>query len=381
MSSLRVTWGGGEIGGVAQTRLGVLDGLRGMAILLVVWYHVWQISWLPAPLHALQFIPETGFEGVDLFFYISGFVIAYPFVKALAAGAARPGWGHFAYRRAMKIVPSYLLSIVIAIGVGYAQFAGGAQAVRDVGTHLLFIHTWSYDTYGSINGVLWTLGVEVQFYALFPLLWAAFKHYPWLTAGIMTAVSLVYRVHAAQCCAHDWMELLVFNLPGYFDVFAAGMISALLYVRWRNGRAAWQAPLATIAAAAGFALLTFLLRDLWSIRTQPQWMTLWQVEHRTLVVAAFALIALGSLLAVPGWQRAIANPALLFLAAISYNLYLYHQMLARMVAKLHLAPLSFTLVAFAVSIGAATLVTYLFERPLLRMPMARPRASRALSDA
>lgn len=357
---------------MAQGRLGVLDGLRGIAVLLVLWYHVWQISWLPAPFSWMQFVPETGFEGVDLFFYISGFVIVYPFVKAMIAGDAQPAWSHFAYRRMMKIVPSYVLSIVVAIAIGYAHFANAGQAVRDIGTHLLFIHTWSYSTYGSINGVLWTLGVEVEFYAIFPLLWLAFKHYPWITAAAMTAVSLLYRIHAQQCCLHDWMGLLVFNLPGYLDVFAAGMISALLYIRLRDVKTPWLPAMATLLAAGGFALFAMLLENLWAIRAQSDWPTLWQIDNRTFVAIAFLLMGVGSLLAMGAWQRVLASPVLLFFAAISYNLYLYHQMLARLLVRLHLSPIAFTLTAFAVSIAAATAVTYLFERPLLRLPVGYP---------
>ena len=386
---------------MAQTRLGVLDGLRGIAVLLVLWYHVWEISWLPAPLPSLQFIPETGFAGVDLFFYISGFVIVYPFVKALARGEAPPTWGHFAYRRAIKIVPSYVLSIAVVIAIGYAHFSSAGEALRDIGTHLLFVHTWWQDTYGSINGVLWTLAVEAEFYAVFPLLWPAFKRYPWITAGAMVAVSMLYRSHAADCCYHTTMELLVYNLPGYLDIFAAGMISALLFVRWRDVKAQWAAPAATIAAIAGFALLVTLLQNLWSIRTTDQWSTVWQIHNRTLVGLAFTMMGLGSLLAIPAWQRLLANPLLLFFAAISYNLYLYHQPLARLLLKWHIPPyagadqhgdahweLTYTLVAFAVTIAQATLVTYLFERPLLRVPMerwralvSRKKAARALSEA
>ncbi|HKU67106.1 MAG TPA: acyltransferase [Candidatus Baltobacteraceae bacterium] len=372
---------------VAQGRLGVLDGLRGIAVLLVLWYHVWEISWLPAPLPSLQFIPETGFAGVDLFFYISGFVIVYPFVKALLRGDAPPSWGHFAYRRAIKIVPSYVLSIAVVIAIGYAHFGSAAQALRDIGSHLLFIHTWWQSTYGSINGVLWTLAIEVEFYALFPLLWPAFKRYPWLTAAAMVGFSLLYRAHAQQCCSHTSMDLLVYNLPGYLDIFAAGMISALLYVRWRELNARSIAPLATFAAIGGFVMLALLLQNLWSIRTADEWSTVWQVQNRTLVAAAFTLMGLGSLLAVPAWQRLIANPVLLFFAAISYNLYLYHQPLARLLLKWRIPPyagtdqhadphweVAYTLVAFAVTIAQAALVTYLFERPLLRVPVERWRA-------
>jgi peptidoglycan/LPS O-acetylase OafA/YrhL len=385
---------------MAQTRLGVLDGLRGIAVLLVLWYHIWEISWLPAPLPQLQFIPETGFAGVDLFFYISGFVIVYPFVKALLHGEPQPGWAHFAYRRAIKIVPSYVFSIVVVIAIGYATFANAGEAFRDIGTHLLFIHTWWQDTYGSINGVLWTLAVEVEFYAVFPLLWLAFKRYPWLTTGAMILFSQLWRMHASDCCYHTSMGLLIYNLPGYLDIFAAGMISALLYVRWRDADAKWIAPAATLAAVGGFVLFALLLQNLWNIRTTDQWSTVWQIHNRSLVGLAFALMGLGSLLAVPAWQRLLANRILLFFAAISYNLYLYHQPLARLLLKWRVPPyrgtnqhfdphweLTYTIVAFAVTIAQAAIVTYLFERPLLRMPMerwrtlfARKKPSRALSQ-
>ena len=103
-----------------KDRLGVLDGMRGIAVLLVLWYHIWEISWLPAPAPWLQFIPETGFIGVHLFFFLSGFVITFPFVRAQLAGEPQPTWGHFAWRRFIKIVPSYVLSIVVAYAIGYA---------------------------------------------------------------------------------------------------------------------------------------------------------------------------------------------------------------------------------------------------------------------
>lgn len=389
-----------QITTVAEGRLGVLDGLRGIAVLLVLWYHVWEISWLPAPLASLQFIPETGFIGVDLFFYISGFVIVYPFVKAMAAGDPPPIWGHFAYRRAIKIVPSYLLSIIAVIAVGYARFSSAGQAFRDVGAHLLFIQSWWQSIVGSINGVLWTLAVEVEFYALFPLLWAAFKRYPWLTACAMAGFSQLWRMHAQQCCYHNGMYILIFNLPGYLDIFAAGMISALLYVRWRDGKSVLQMPLATTAAIGGFVMLTLLLQNEWAMRAVDQWSTVWQVHNRTLTGLSFALIGLGSLLAFPLWRRLLANRVLLFLAAISYNLYLYHQPIARLMLEWRIPPydtsdphadhhwqIAYTLLAFAITIAQATVVTYFFERPLLRMPMERWRAlvsrkreGRALSE-
>src|ERR1700692_2117973 len=85
---------------------GVLDGLRGLAVLLVLWYHVWEISWLTPPAW-LAFLPATGFIGVTLFFFLSGFVIAYPFVRSRFDESPQPSWRHFVWRRFIKIVPSY----------------------------------------------------------------------------------------------------------------------------------------------------------------------------------------------------------------------------------------------------------------------------------
>ena len=372
---------------MAQTRLAVLDGLRGIAVLLVLWYHIWEISWLPAPRPWLQFLPETGFVGVDLFFFISGFVIVYPFVKALIHDEAPPSWGHFAYRRAIKIVPSYVLCIVVLIAIGYAHFSSPAQAARDIITHLLFIHTWWGQTAGSINGVLWTLAVEVQFYLVFPLIWWLFSRNPWITAGAMIAAAFVFRSYGQACCFHTTAGLMLENLPSYLDTFAFGMISAYLYVQWRERiRSGVPRGVALITALAGFAALTLLLQNLWAVRLSPDWSTVWQIHNRTLVGASFVLIALGCLLSAGAWQRAVANPVLLFLGVISYNLYLYHQAFARELLAWHVPPyrgtdqhadphweLTYTIVAFVLTIAQAAVVTYLFERPLLRIPMERWR--------
>jgi peptidoglycan/LPS O-acetylase OafA/YrhL len=368
---------------MAQTRLAVLDALRGIAVLLVLWYHVWEISWLPAPLPALQFIPETGFAGVDLFFFISGFVIVYPFVKAVIHADIEPTWGHFAYRRAIKIVPSYVLSIVVLIAIGYAQFGSAREAAVAIVTHLLFIHTWFSDTYGAINGVLWTLAVEVEFYLVFPLLWFFFKRSPFVTAAALTGLALAFRHYALACCQHTAAGLMIDNLPGYLDTFAFGMISAYVYVRVReHWGTSLQRAAATLTAIAGFVFLFYLLHALWMVRAQPDWSTVWQIDNRTLIAVAFAAISLGSLLAYTFWQRLLANPVLLFFAVISYNLYLYHQALARELLRWGILPVSgkdphfdphwqvrYTIVAFVATIVQAAIFTYGFERPLLRVPL------------
>jgi len=373
-----------------EKRLGVLDGLRGIAVLLVLWYHIWEISWLPAPVTWLQFVPETGFIGVHLFFFLSGFVISYPFVRALQQRHPQPSWSHFAWRRFLKIVPSYVLAIVAAYAIGYAQVQPNAKALPDLLTHLLFVHTWFPERYGTINGVLWTLAVEVEFYCIYPLVWLAFKRAPWLTAGIMIAVAWAWRFWFASCCMSTLFPTYEENLPGYLDIFACGMISSYVYVRFGDvvRGARWKIA-ALVVALAGVVALVALLQNLFGFRLADQWAGVWQIDKRPLLGGAFALIAVGSLFSPAWWQLLLDNPPLRFMAAISYNLYLYHQLVARELLKYQIPPyigndphfdpeweVRYTQIAFAATIAQAALVTYVFERPLLRLPMPRSGALR-----
>jgi peptidoglycan/LPS O-acetylase OafA/YrhL len=368
-------------------RLDVLDGLRGIAVLLVLWYHIWEISWYPAPWPWLEFVPETGFVGVHLFFFLSGFVISYPFLRGQFGGKSAPSWLHFYYRRFIKIVPSYLLSMIIAFAIGYAAVVryGGTPVWQEIATHLLFIHTWWQSTYGSINGVLWTLAVEVEFYAIFPLVWWCFKRNGWVTAAAMIVISLAWRAWTAQCCFNTSMPLLAENLPGYLDIFACGMLCAMLFVRYgsalKTPRFTWS--MAGVALI-GWVGLVLLLQGMFGYRLHPQWEVAGTLYTRALFGFSFAAIAIGSLCAPRVFQVLVANPPLRFLAIVSYNLYLYHQMIAREMVTWHLPPfagsdphfdphwqLTYTLIALVATIIQAAFVTWVFERPIMRLPEPR----------
>jgi peptidoglycan/LPS O-acetylase OafA/YrhL len=379
-------------------RLATLDGLRGLAILLVVWFHVWQITWLRAP-DALEFIPETGFAGVDLFFFISGFVISYPFIRAQIAGLPLPAWSHFAYRRFIKIVPSYVLSIVACIAIGYAHFSSLQEAAVQLLTHLAFVHTWFGDAFGGINGVLWSLAVEVQFYVIFPIVWWCFRRSAVWTGGVLFAAALAYRVVAAACCLHTTAPRLIDNLPGFLDLFAMGMLAAWVFVRFGDRhRSPRTTALATLLAFAGVALFVILLMDLYAFRRADMWDTNWQIVKRSGWAIAFFCIATGTLFGAAWWRAVVGNRLLLACGAISYNWYLFHQVIARELLAARIPPYAtahpfddpvwqhgFTVVAFGVTAAVAAAVTYGFERPLMRLrirssaPSANGGAERAVS--
>lgn len=372
--------------------LAVLDGLRGIAILIVVWYHVWEWNWLSAsfPLlgHRISFqvIPETGFTGVDLFFFISGFVLFYPYARTIFEGTALPTVAHYAYRRFIKIVPSYYLQIALLTGMFLAAFSGAALLKVYV-THLLFIHNWFPDTFGAVNGVWWTLAVEVQFYVVFPLLCWCFRRWPFVTFAGMLAIANGYRLWVAPCCIGNYV--VQSQMPAFLDLFASGMLAAWLFMwlrtdvrdvsRWQH---VWSA-----LAIVGFGLYYWLLAGLFKLRVIDNWQYIWSNSHLTLLGLTFVLLTVSSCLAAPWWRAVLANRFLVFLSVISYNLYLWHQLIANFLAK-HAIPLprtenfendrvwqwAFLVVAVGLSIGVASLITYLIERPLLK------KGLRAITD-
>lgn len=190
--------------GGARHHVQVVDGLRGIAILLVLLFHYWQLSFWVVPIpglpeqYNLEFVQYAGFLGVELFFFISAFCLFYPHAKAVFGLGPVPTLKEFYYRRAIKIVPSYLLALfvfaVFLSSLSPVTYSGGVLA--DLGLHLTFLHDLLPETRSSFDGVLWSLAVEVQFYYVFPLLARAFRRSPWLTATAMVAVALLYRVWA-----------------------------------------------------------------------------------------------------------------------------------------------------------------------------------------
>ena len=125
----------------------IMDGLRGIAILMVVLFHTWEISWLDHTIVLgnfkidLNFIPISGFLGVALFFFISAFCLFYPYAKYMFEGAKFQTWKKFAYKRAIKIIPSYYLSIILILIFLNTLNGTVTQNIWQVITHLLFIHS------------------------------------------------------------------------------------------------------------------------------------------------------------------------------------------------------------------------------------------------
>jgi peptidoglycan/LPS O-acetylase OafA/YrhL len=352
-----------------RERLDILDGLRGLAILLVVWYHVCLVS--GQAFGPLTFIAQAGFLGVDLFFFISGFCLFYPYARALLEGRTEPTTRHFFERRFLKIVPSYVIALAVFATVNHAQFGSAADAARQLLTHLTFVHTLDPNTFGTISGPLWTIGIEVQFYLLFPLIVPWFRRSPVVGYGVLLVVSETYRL-AVGGTGNGTSFWWINQLPAFFDVFGAGMLAAYALVALR-ARAKPPAAGATVLSGLTFALALSGLAIAGSIGTSlsadaaHDWLNTYRVFIGPLCFA----LALSTFFAAERWRSVVASRALIFLSTISYNLYLWHLEIAVWVHNAGLSPLATVAVTVPAALAVSALFTFAFERPILQGDFVR----------
>jgi peptidoglycan/LPS O-acetylase OafA/YrhL len=293
-------------------RLDVLDGLRGIAIGLVVWYHAWLVyGWYAG---AVNFLAEAGFLGVDLFFFISGFCLFVPYARSASAGRPAPSTARFFARRAVKIVPSYLLALV-AFSVAYrTHFVSPEDAFVAIVSHLTFVHTLSPATYGAISGPLWTVGIEVQFYLLFPFIAFWFSRAPLLVYAALAIISETYRATIGGLglgATFTWIN----QLPAYLDLFAAGMLGAYALVALGPRARQIDSRIWTIASIVLFGVV---LAGAWGVSALGRATNISEVYttvnmYRFLIGPVCLALALATSFAVARWRRCItARPHRLF---------------------------------------------------------------------
>ena len=296
-----------------------LDGLRGLAVALVIADHT---AYLPEP---------DGGIGVVVFFVLSGFLITRVIVEARDAGTwSMPG---FVANRFVRLFPA-LLVMVVVVSVGLAlqgytrdQIAGRAVPAITYVENMqppgfrIFSHTWS-------------LGVEEQFYLLWPLA------VPWLLNRRMRRTILVLAI-AASCAAmimtgRDW-------LPMHAYALLAGCLLALVgpvVHRW------WLVPVGTVALVAALVVA-------------PHFERIYVYGPMIATPAAVLLVA-----GAADGNRVLELRPLRFLGRISYAVYLWHVPMLVFTHSLYGRAAAIPAVLLALVLGTAS--TILLEEPLRR---------------
>jgi peptidoglycan/LPS O-acetylase OafA/YrhL len=353
-------------------RLTQLDGVRGMAILMVIVWHYFvrqTDAGLGPAVAAGRSAMGLMWSGVDLFFVLSGFLIAGILIDHRDASNY---FRVFYLRRAGRILPLYILVLAL-----FVLFASGPLS-RSASFSWLFadpLPMWSYASftqnvlmglrgdYGPHGlGITWSLAVEEQFYLVLPLL-----IYVLPRRALVFALAL--GVASAPVLRHLSPGFHAFvNTPWRADSLLSGALLAVLVRRpsfvaaVRRRRFALASVFAVFVAGA--AVLTFRPEPFGSL------VHLWLAGlYSTLVLLAF----LGD--ETPA-GRVLARPALVWVGQRSYGIYLFHQAVSGLLhgAIRHRPPqiqtpadAGITLAALAVTLALAALSYRFFESPLLRL--------------
>lgn len=359
MSTSSVTAGAANAGGgivqAGESRSRRIESLRALAALGVLVSHA-----LLAGGGYHHDISRTlsfgGSLGVFLFFALTGYLLFLPFARRAFADGAPIELGRYGINRAVRVLPLYYVVLVVYLLVN--EHGGSFDQWLRFGT---FTQSFFSDTVSTVDGPMWSLVVEVQFYALLPLL-------AWLVARIAgksrAAAGVVLAVAGLASAAVWWVKVAHaggadlrwrYSLPCTFFNFIPGMLLALLRLELLE-RPRTRLPSSTFLLAAGAVV--------------------W-VAAATQLASPQPLAALGSLLIVaavvlPVPDGALARfldvRALWVVGLASYSLYLWHFPIVESLGRHLGAGLAGTVAAAVALCVPLALASYVVvERPFLRL--------------
>lgn len=347
----------------ATRHFGSLDGLRFFCITAVIWHHLplWQ------RMTDLSVFFARGHAGVDFFFVISGFLITTLLLRE-AAERGRFSLRAFYWRRALRIVPIYVLTVGVA--TAYAVAKGDMVALERLPYYLAFLSNFLVSDTFFLEPT-WSLAIEEQYYLLWPALLAVLPRAwigPVLVALIAANVAVVVEAGTPEGLRSLEIGLLRIGMPAvtYAPILMGSLVAVVLHspagfarlAPWLAPQAApWLLSAALLAAFAGFpgALMG--------------WPNLVTHTLMTLIVASVVVREDN------GMRPLLTLPPLVRIGQVSYGIYLYH--LFALAAVTQLLPLGETAgtgrmlavlaLYYALAILLAEISFRSFERAFLRL--------------
>jgi peptidoglycan/LPS O-acetylase OafA/YrhL len=312
----------------SKAHLPALDGVRAIAILMVVVYH--SLNGLPGVTPVQSFFLDltgAGWVGVDLFFVLSGFLITGILMDVRSPDHALR---NFYARRVLRIVPVYVAFLLFSLWIAAPLGTSSAEEVSQLHrTQLWFwtytenvlvaLHSWSATSFPMAH--LWSLAVEEQFYLVWPI------------AVLLLSPAALKRAAVACIVAAELCRLALIlrgadntvnfvMLPTRMDSLAAGAFLACAFrnpVLWSRVLRArkWLATVATLSLLS----LLFLFHSIDKLVSLDQ------------LIAFPSFVALGAVAvaSAANGSQWLSGSALRFIGKISYGMYVWHLVVMRLI--------------------------------------------------
>lgn len=384
-------------GAATRRDIPALDGIRAVAVALVLADH----GGLPGV--------SGGFLGVDVFFVLSGFLITSLLLDELGR-TGRVGLRGFWIRRARRLLPALLATVIAVIAAREFFPPDAVTALRDDAVAaFFFVANWAFvaqDTDYFSQGAppsplqhMWSLGVEEQFYLVWPLLLVAvvgvlavrrsaptLRAVRWAVAGLAVLGAAASAAAAVLSSSEATANRVYFGTDTRVQALLIGAgAAALLVSDWstvtlgtpiRSRWVLWPARLVSVAGAAALAVLAH--RATGSAAEYRAGLFTATAVAAVLIVATVALDQRGPV------ARLLALPPLVWLGTISYGVYLWHWPIFLVLNGERTGWSGWSLFAArcAATLAVAVLSYWLIERPVRRWrPVSVPQLPLAVATA
>ncbi|MEZ5501529.1 MAG: acyltransferase [Halioglobus sp.] len=366
----------------AAHSLPALTGLRGLAALWVLVYHAWVyatpreilLELLGEPIRVHVFF-SLGWAGVQVLFVLSGFLLTLPYARANAMGRAHPRVSRYLLRRVARVFPAYYLQLLLLVVI--SLFTTGVLLVNwsNAVQYLLMLFVPAPVGIGapaSVNGVWWTLPIELSFYLVLPLVARLADHRRKLLLVVLSLLSMLLWRFFVVTVIQPAIDppVWIYQLPGSMDTFGLGMLGAVLHVQFAGNSGPASVYSRRLATLLWATPILFVALGMWMARDYAEYWTgapilyLWTPLFGAAVLVVILNCALNR-----AWLNALlGNRAVFYLGTVSYGLYLWHAPIgswllgSSLIADMQSYPFPrLAALMFLGSLAAASLSWYLVE--------------------
>ena len=339
-----------------MNRIKPIDGLRTIAVLGVIWIHIWSffgnISLQVGPVNIYRVIAIVG-NGVDLFFVISGFCMYLMYSKKYPVFTVK-GYAKFVWGRWKRIAPAFYAAVLFYFLLRFNELLPDAGAI--LAAHFLFVHTvWDVT---ELAAPFWSLATEWHFYMVLPFLFfiGSTKMRFNMAFWFLMIASMVFRfwLFGVHQQAIDDLSLTD-RIYVRFIEFGWGILACRYYLservlpKWLHGWIGFVVGL--IVAYAGRLLMTTEIISL----VGPYGFIIKSFAE-PIMTLGFAFLILNVIRSESIFSRMLNLYFFQFIGKISYSMYLWHWLVAYVVSEFVSQNLGFSNQTLILSFAITTLI-------------------------